>query len=85
MIEAAPVWWESPALPEEMDSGTAAAWSLVVLGGQGERVRGVVGPFRAPEHAHRYARDERLRMWLVVPALCLTMPAGQQAAGVVVL
>jgi hypothetical protein len=85
MVNAAPVWWESPALPDEAGNVTAAAWAVVVLGGSGDRVRGVVGPFRAPEHAHRYAHDERLRMWLVVPALCLTLPAGQQAAGVAVL
>lgn len=85
MIDMAPVWWESPALPNTADDTSAEAWSVVVLGGSGERIRGVVGPFRAPEHAHRYARDEGLRRWLVVPALCLTMPAGQAAAGVAVL
>ncbi|MCM3883472.1 hypothetical protein [Frankia sp. R82] len=85
MIDVAPVWWESPALPDPTGNVTAAAWAVVVLGGSGERIRGVVGPFRAPEHAHRYASDEGLRRWLVVPALCLMLPAGQVAAGVAVL
>ncbi|KJE25019.1 hypothetical protein FF36_00631 [Frankia torreyi] len=86
MVEGGPYWWESTSLPDRAaDDDDAAAWAVVVLGGPGGRVRGVVGPFRSPGYAHKYAHDEGLREWLVVPALCLTLPASQQAAGVAVL
>ncbi|EIV95623.1 hypothetical protein [Frankia sp. QA3] len=85
MVEGVPCWWESASLPDGAADDDAAAWAVVVLGGTGGRIRGVVGPFRTPGYAHKYAHDEGLREWLVVPALCLTLPASQQAAGVAVL
>ncbi|WP_163552049.1 hypothetical protein [Candidatus Frankia alpina] len=85
MVEGVPCWWESTSLPDGTADDDAAAWAVVVLGSSGGRIRGVVGPFRSPGYARKYAHDEGLREWLVVPVLCLTMPAGQQAAGVAVL
>ncbi len=85
MVEGVPGHWESVSAPARSADDGAPAWAVVVLGGSGGRIRGVVGPFRTPDYAHKYAHDEGLRDWLVVPALWLTLPASQQAAGVAVL